>query len=170
MVTAAGRTPRQRALLGSLLFLVVAPGTMGAAVPWLLTGWEPAGSSRAAQVAGILLLGAGIAALLEAFGRFALEGRGTPAPVAPTEELVVGGLYRHVRNPMYLAVVAVVLGQALLLGRPELGWYALAFWAVTATFARAYEEPALLRRHGDSYRVYRSQVPAWIPRLSPWRG
>jgi len=71
---------------------------------------------------------------------------------------------------MYLAVVAVVLGQALLLGRPELGWYALAFWAVTATFARAYEEPALLRRHGDSYRVYRSQVPAWIPRLSPWRG
>jgi protein-S-isoprenylcysteine O-methyltransferase Ste14 len=97
-----------------------------------------------------------------------LEGRGTPAPVAPTERLVVGGLYRYVRNPMYVAVGATIVGQALLLGRPWLLAYAAAFWLVVATFVRVYEEPTLIRRFGREYDAYRSAVPGWWPRRRPW--
>jgi protein-S-isoprenylcysteine O-methyltransferase Ste14 len=91
--------------------------------------------------AGLVLIVVGGAVLLSAFARFVLEGRGTPAPVAPTQKLVVGGLYRYVRNPMYLAVASTIVGQALLLGRPELLAYAAVFLATTAAFARWYEEP-----------------------------
>jgi protein-S-isoprenylcysteine O-methyltransferase Ste14 len=104
-----------------------------------------------------------------AFARFVLEGRGTPAPAAPTEELVVGGVYRHLRNPMYVAVTAVIAGQALLLGSPGLGVYALCFLVVTAAFVKLYEEPLLMRRYGHRYHTYRDNVPGWIPRLRPWR-
>ena len=155
---------------GSLVFLVVIPGTMGGVVPWSLTDWEGRSAPLAVQIAGVALLVAGLSVLLEAFARFALEGCGTPAPVAPTEQLVVGGVYRHVRNPMYVAVTAVIVGQALLLGRGELGWYALGFWVLTASFVRLYEEPTLARRYGQQYRAYRENVPGWLPRLRPWRG
>jgi protein-S-isoprenylcysteine O-methyltransferase Ste14 len=119
---------------------------------------------------GALLLAAAVAALLSAFARFAREGIGTPAPIAPTQRLVVGGLYRHVRNPMYVAVVTAVLGQGLLLGQPVLLFYALALWAVFAAFVRVYEEPVLLDTYGDDYQRFRAAVPAWLPRLRPWRG
>jgi protein-S-isoprenylcysteine O-methyltransferase Ste14 len=161
-----------RAIAGSLLFLVVAPGVVAGVVPWLLTGWEShdeLGGVVVVRAFGVALLVAGIAVLLDAFARFVREGRGTPAPVAPTERLVVGGLYRHVRNPMYLAVEAAILGQALLLGRSVLLAYAgvigVAFWA----FVRLYEEPTLARRYGEEYEAYRRAVPAWWPRLRPWR-
>jgi protein-S-isoprenylcysteine O-methyltransferase Ste14 len=157
-----------RAIAGSLLFLVVGPGVVAGVLPWLLTGWE-AGDELGDLVGVRPLLVAGIAALLDAFARFVREGRGTPAPVAPTERLVVGGLYRHVRNPMYLAVEAAILGQALLLGRSVLLAYAgvitVAFWS----FVRLYEEPTLARRFGEEYEAYRRAVPAWWPRLRPWR-
>jgi protein-S-isoprenylcysteine O-methyltransferase Ste14 len=95
-----------RAALGSLVFLVLIPGTMGGLIPWWITEWQAQPVPLAAQIAGFGLLAAGLAVLLEAFVRFAFEGRGTPAPIAPTEQLVVGGVYRHVRNPMYVAVTA----------------------------------------------------------------
>ena len=91
-------TGRARAAAGSLAFLVVAPGVVAGLVPWLLTGWDANEASRAAVVVGWLLIGSGTAVLLRAFARFVFEGLGTPAPVAPTERLVVGGLYRYVRN------------------------------------------------------------------------
>jgi protein-S-isoprenylcysteine O-methyltransferase Ste14 len=109
------------------------------------------------------------AVLVSAFARFVVEGIGTPAPVAPTERLVVGGLYRYVRNPVYLAVGATIVGQALLLGRPVLLVYALAFAATVAAFVHGYEEPTLAHRFGDDYEKYRRAVPAWRPRLRPWR-
>jgi protein-S-isoprenylcysteine O-methyltransferase Ste14 len=153
------------------VFLVVAPGVVAGLVPWLLTGWEAGddlGDLVVVRVGGAILLAVGIAVLLDAFARFAFEGRGTPAPVAPTERLVVGGLYRHVRNPMYLAVEAAILGQMLLLGRAVLLAYAAivgaAFWA----FVRWVEEPTLARRYGSEYAAYRRAVPAWRPRLRPW--
>jgi protein-S-isoprenylcysteine O-methyltransferase Ste14 len=99
--------------------------------------------------------------------RFVVEGLGTPAPVAPTEHLVVGGLYRYVRNPMYVAVASTIVGQALLLGQLVLLPYAALFLAVTATFVRLHEEPALRRRYGAQYDAYRRAVPGWWPRLSP---
>ena len=111
---------RASAALGSALFLVVAPGVMAGLIPWLLTGWSSTGPPLPVAVLGGALVVSGVGVLLHAFARFAVEGRGTPAPVAPTERLVVGGLYRHVRNPMYVAVGATIVGQALLLGRPWL--------------------------------------------------
>jgi protein-S-isoprenylcysteine O-methyltransferase Ste14 len=161
---------RLRAALGSIVFLLVAPGVVAGAVPWWLTGWESAGPPAVLRVAGALLVLLGAAVLLAAFARFVLEGVGTPAPVAPTEFLVTGGLYRHVRNPMYLAVAATIAGQALLLGRPVLLAYSALFLAVVGAFVRFYEEPTLRRRFGASYERYLSNVPGWLPRLRAWRG
>jgi protein-S-isoprenylcysteine O-methyltransferase Ste14 len=90
--------------------------------------------------------------------------------VAPTERLVVGGLYRFVRNPMYLAVGATIVGRALLLGRPVLLAYAVAFAVLVAAFVRGYEEPTLARRYGERYAAYRRAVPRCWPRRTPWQG
>jgi len=161
---------RARAVAGSLLFLVVAPGVVAGLIPYLLTGWERDGDVGAlATVAGWLLVAGGLAALLPSFARFALEGVGTPAAVAPTEHLVVTGLYRHVRNPMYLAVGSLIAGQALILGRPGLLLYAALFAATVFAFVRGYEEPALTEQFGAEYVAYRRAVPGWWPRLRPYR-
>lgn len=162
---------RARAAAGSLVFLLLAPGVAAAVVPWLLTGWSVDESFAwlPLQLVGALLIVAGAAVLVHAFARFVVEGLGTPAPVAPPEQLVVGGLYRHVRNPMYVAVASTIIGQALLLGRPVLLAYAALFMAAVAAFVRWYEEPTLTRRFGAEYAAYRRAVPAWHPRLHPWR-
>ena len=160
---------RAQAALGSVLFLFVAPGVVAGLVPWLLTGWRSSNPPAALVVIGAALIVLGAGVLLHAFGRFVLEGLGTPAPIAPTERLVVGGLYRHVRNPMYLAVGATIVGQALVLGRPVLLVWAAVFGVAVATFVWGYEEPTLSERYGEEYAAYRRAVPAWWPRLRPWR-
>jgi protein-S-isoprenylcysteine O-methyltransferase Ste14 len=149
---------------------VLAPGVVAGLIPWLLTGWRTEGSPLIARIAGGILIAFGVAFLLHAFARFVLEGLGTPAPVAPTRRLVVGGVYRYVRNPMYLAVGSVIVGQALLLGQPGLLAYAAAFGAIVFGFVRSYEEPTLSARFGASYDAYRRAVPGWVPRLHPWNG
>jgi protein-S-isoprenylcysteine O-methyltransferase Ste14 len=162
-----------RAAAGSLGFLLVAPGVVAGVIPWLLTGWERGGafgSLGLVRVLGVILIVAGVAVLFDAFARFVREGRGTPAPVAPTERLVVGGAYRYVRNPMYLAVGAAIVGQALLLGRLVLLAYAAVFALAVVTFVRGYEEPTLARRYGAQYDAYRRAVPGWWPRRTRWRG
>jgi protein-S-isoprenylcysteine O-methyltransferase Ste14 len=164
------RTPTAAA--GSALFFAIAPGVVAGLIPWWLTGWQVRGSlARWApvRVTGLIMLIAGAIVLVQAFARFVAEGRGTPAPAAPTEHLVIGGLYRYVRNPMYLAVVAAIAGQALALGQPILLGYAAAVWATTAAFARWYEEPTLARQFGAQYEAYRRAVPAWRPRARPWK-
>jgi protein-S-isoprenylcysteine O-methyltransferase Ste14 len=160
---------RARAAAGSLVFLVLAPGVAAGLVPWLLTGWESQDPPLALQIVGGALIAAGAAVLLSAFARFVIEGVGTPAPVAAPQRLVVGGLYRHVRNPMYLAVAATIVGQAALLGQAELLLYALAFMGAVAAFVYLYEQPTLTERFGADYEDYRASVPAWRPRLRPWR-
>src|SRR5207244_8481556 len=97
---------------------------MGGLVPFLLTGWVSHDPSGLVFALGVLLLAIATAVLLHAFARFVMEGAGTPAPVAPTERLVIGGLYRHLRNPMYVAVTAMIIGQALLFDRYVLLAYA----------------------------------------------
>jgi protein-S-isoprenylcysteine O-methyltransferase Ste14 len=156
-----------KAAAGSLLFLFVAPGVVAGLIPWLLTGWDAAGDVPVLLiVAGVALTAAGAAVLLHAFARFVVEGLGTPAPLAPTQHLVVGGLYRYVRNPMYLAVAATIVGQAMILGRPALLLYALLFGAVVWTFVHFYEEPTLARQYGAEYDAYRRAVPGWWPKRS----
>jgi protein-S-isoprenylcysteine O-methyltransferase Ste14 len=152
---------RIRAAVGSAVFLVVAPGVAAGLVPWLLTGWETNAIWVPLKVLGGLTIAAGLAALLHAFARFVVEGVGTPAPPAPPERLVVGGLYRYVRNPMYLAVEGIILGQALLLGQLVLVPYAALFAAAVAPFVYGYEQPTLTRRFGSEYEAYRAAVPAW---------
>ena len=161
---------RAKAAFGSLLFLLVAPGVVAAVIPWSLTGWEAEPVSQPIRGVGIALIALGSGFLLHAFARFVIEGLGTPAPIAPTERLVVGGVYRHVRNPMYLAVGATIVGQSLLLGRPGLLAYAALFGVAVFCFVRLYEEPTLAERYGSSYQAYRDAVPGWLPRLTPWRG
>jgi protein-S-isoprenylcysteine O-methyltransferase Ste14 len=141
-------------------------------VPWWLTGWRfatPLPFWAPARFAGGLLTAAAALVLVSAFARFVIEGLGTPAPVAPTEHLVVGGLYRYVRNPMYLAVFTAIIGQALLFGQSVLVPYALVVGLLMFAFARWYEEPALLDRFGAEYETYRRAVPGWWPRLRPWK-
>jgi protein-S-isoprenylcysteine O-methyltransferase Ste14 len=155
------------AAAGSAVFLAVAPGVVAGLVPWWLTGWrvrEPLPYWMPLRVVGVGLLVGGGAVLVHAFGRFVVEGLGTPAPVAPTRELVVGGLYRYVRNPMYLAVLAAIVGQALALGQLVLLAYAAAVGAAFVAFVHWYEEPTLARRFGDRYQAYREAVPGWWPR------
>ena len=155
---------RGTAAIGSIAFFVVAPGTVAGLIPWWLTSWQVEGAWLPLQVTGAIVIAAGLAVLVQAFARFVIDGFGTPAPVAPTDELVVSGLYRHVRNPMYVAVVAIIAGQALVLGQEVLLVYAAAMWAVFAGFVRLYEEPTLLATYGAQYDAYRREVPAWLPR------
>ena len=162
---------RVMAAAGSAVFFVLGPGLVAGLVPWWLTGWQvrqPRPSWALLRVAGAALIAAGASVLVHAFVQFVREGSGTPAPVAPTERLVVGGLYRYVRNPMYVSVMAAIVGQALALGQLVLLWYAAAIGAVTGAFVRWYEEPTLRRRFGAHYEAYRRAVPAWWPRLRPW--
>jgi protein-S-isoprenylcysteine O-methyltransferase Ste14 len=162
-----------RAAIGTVLFFCVAPGVVIGLGPWLLSRWrmaDPFPFYEPVRVVGALLLVAAVGFLVSAFVRFVVEGLGTPAPAAPTEHLVVGGVYRYLRNPMYVAVVAAILGQALLLGQGVLLWYAAGIGLLQAAFVRFYEEPGLRRRYGAGYDAYRRAVPAWWPRLRPWSG
>lgn len=162
---------RLTAAAGSTLFFAIAPGVVAGLVPWWLTQWQvrgPLAHWAPVRVAGLILLTVGAIVLVQAFARFVAEGRGTPAPVAPTERLVVGGLYRFVRNPMYLAVVAAITGQGLALGQLVLLGYAAVVWVTVASFVRWYEEPTLARQFGAQYQAYRRAVPAWRPRTRPW--
>jgi protein-S-isoprenylcysteine O-methyltransferase Ste14 len=157
---------RARAAAGSSLFLALAPGIVAGAIPYWLTGWEAHDAPLALRMTGGALVAAGVPLLLHAFGRFVIEGIGTPAPVAPTEHLVVGGIYRYVRNPMYLAVVATILGQAALLGQPVLIVWGLVAGATMWAFATGYEEQVLADRFGAEYERYRAEVPGWWPAVT----
>lgn len=154
------------------MWFVLAPGIVAGLVPWLITRWRPGDIGvwwLPMQVLGGVLIVAGVTVLVHAFARFVSEGRGTPAPIAPPERLVVGGLYRYVRNPMYVAVVAVIVGHILLLARFDLLWYAAAVVLLVTAFVMLYEEPELSRRFGPEYAAYRQGVGRWWPRLRPWR-
>jgi protein-S-isoprenylcysteine O-methyltransferase Ste14 len=165
----ASRKPS--AILGSAIFFITAPGVVAGLVPWLASGrYGLPVASWPLAILGAALVAVGLGVLLHAFARFALEGLGTPAPIAPTDRLVVGGVYRHVRNPMYVAVLSIILGQALIFASWQLAAYAVIMGAVMATFVRIYEEPVLLRQYGADYEAYRQNVPGWLPRLTPWRG
>ena len=159
------------AALGSAVFFALAPGVVAGLVPWWLTGWQVRSLPAwwlPLRLAGVVLLVAGTVVLVQAFARFVVEGLGTPAPVAPTRELVVGGLYQYVRNPMYLAVLAAIVGQALALGQLVLLPYAAVVAAAFVAFVHWYEEPTLALQFGARYEAYRGAVPGWWPRRHPW--
>ncbi|MBF8193711.1 isoprenylcysteine carboxylmethyltransferase family protein [Nonomuraea sp. K274] len=165
------RTP---AAVVSAVFFAVAPGIVAVLVPYWITGWRMLDPLHVAVMVPLRLLGAllvlgGLAVLVNAFVRFVVEGFGTPIPVAAPDRLVVGGFYRHVRNPMYVAIFATVIGQAMVFGNPWLLLYVAVMAIPVYAFVRCYEEPHLRRTFGADYDDYRAHVPGWWPRLHPYR-
>jgi len=159
-------------MLASAIFLVIAPGIVAGYVPWRISRWQvgaPLLGTVAFRVIGGLLILAALPVLLDSFARFALQGLGTPAPIFPTRHLVVSGLFRYVRNPMYVAVVSLILGQGLLFGSIRVLEYGIAVWGAFYLFVLIYEEPTLRKTYGPEYEQFCANVPRWIPRLRPWR-
>ena len=164
---------RVLAIAGSAVFLVLAPGTVAGLVPWWISRWRlesPTQGWLPLRIAGGLLIAAGLPVLVDSFARFALQGLGTPAPVFPTRHLVITGLYRFVRNPMYVAVVSVIIGQGLLLGNIRVLEYGAVVWLGFHLFVVGYEEPTLRAKFGPEYELFCATVPRWLPRLDPWSG
>src|SRR6516165_8001435 len=164
---------RTVAVVGTAIFFVFVPCVLAGLVPWWISRWEFRLSFLGVEltrfVAAALIL-ASVAGLVDSFVRFALQGLGTPAPIAPTQHLVVTGLYRYVRNPMYVAVAAVIFGQAVLFGDWRLFAYGALFCLVCHLFVVGYEEPTLKKSFGAEYEAFLINVPRWIPRLTAWLG
>lgn len=130
---------------------------------------EPLAGIFVFRILGVSLIAAGLPVLLDSFRRFATQGLGTPAPIFPTRHLVVSGLYRYVRNPMYVAVVSLILGQGLFFGDLRVLEYGIAIWAAFHLFVLFYEEPTLRTTYGAEYDLFCARVHRWIPRLRPWK-
>jgi protein-S-isoprenylcysteine O-methyltransferase Ste14 len=163
---------RPAAIFGSAVFLVIAPGSIAVLFPYWIDRWQmlpPLLGMSAFRALGVLLICAGFPVLLDSFARFAIEGFGTPAPIAPPRHLVVTGLYRYVRNPMYVAVSSLVFGQGLLFGSVQVLKYGLAVVVGFHLFVLLYEEPALRRKFKNEYDVYCKNVRRWWPRVRPWK-
>jgi protein-S-isoprenylcysteine O-methyltransferase Ste14 len=162
---------RAVAIWGSILFFAIAPVTVAGIVPWWISRWhvDPAffgiGPLR---ILGGVLIAAGLPVLVEAYARFALDGMGTPAPIAPPRHLVVRGVYRHVRNPIYVALLAIIFGQAILLANINLVFYGAVVWLACHLFVVIYEEPNLRRLFGRDFEEFCVAVPRWLPRVRPW--
>ena len=164
---------RIAAIVGSAIFLVIAPGIVAGYVPWRICRWHveaPLLGTSSLRVVGVLLIAEGLSVLLDSFTRFALNGLGTPAPILPTRHLVVTGLYRYVRNPMYIAVVSLILGQGLFFGSVLVLEYGIAVWVAFYLFVLIYEEPTLRKSYGPEYEEFCDNVPRWIPHLRASRG
>jgi protein-S-isoprenylcysteine O-methyltransferase Ste14 len=162
---------RLSAILGSFLFLLIAPGFIAGVVPYWISRWHGGRAfvgSSAVRILGLLLIIFGAPLLLDSFTRFALQGLGTPAPVVPTKHLVVTGLYRYLRNPMYVGVASIIFGQALYFLSIRVLEYGMAICLAFHLFILLYEEPTLRRTFDREYEEFCENVPRWIPRLTPW--
>ena len=155
------------ALLGTIVFVVTVPGSVVVLVPYILSGWRlgpPFLGTELTRWLGVALVVAATPLFFSFVSRFVWEGHGTPAPVAPTRHLVVGGPFRWCRNPGYVAVVTLVAGQALVFARPVILLYAACLWLGFHLFVVFYEEPTLRRTFGAEFDEYCRRVPRWIPR------
>ena len=134
--------------------------------PWAISHWHltpPLLGWFPLRVIGVFMIAAGTPVLLDSFVRFAIQGLGTPAPIAPPQRLVVTGLYRWVRNPMYVSVLLLVIGQGLLFGSVRLLEYGIIVWLGFFAFVLLYEEPQLHRKFGQNTRSSVLRSPAGFP-------
>jgi len=155
-----------RAVLKTLVFTLVVPGTVTYVVPrWLLGSRSLLDLPPGARPIGLMVLLAGTAIYFWCAWDFAAAGRGTPAPTDPPKELVARGLYRYVRNPMYVGISAILLGEALFWRSRALLKYTVAVFGLFFLFIVVYEEPTLQQKFGETYERYRRDVPRWIPRF-----
>lgn len=155
-----------RLLLKNLLFTVLVPGTVAVLLPYRII--NRSGEAlvvdpvRLLLAAPLMILGA--ATYFWCLWDFAVTGRGTPAPIDPPKHLVVRGLYRYVRNPMYVGVLLVIAGWAALFGSGTVLWYGVMIALVFHLFVILVEEPTLRRQFGEAYEAYRGTVPRWVPK------
>ena len=157
--------------LRSAFWTFAFPGFFAGYVPWRYFGVSDADfnwSNPMHLVAG-LFIAVGATLLLTCIYEFAARGRGTLSPADPPTQLVVQGLYRYVRNPMYLSVMTIVTGEILLTGSIDLLWYLLIFFVAASFFVRTYEEPYLRAQFGESYERYLRDVGRWLPRVGKGR-
>ena len=150
--------------LRAVLFIVVVPGAVAGWIPWYVAGapsdvWQ---ASYGAWRLGALLVVAGWAVLLWCAREFALRGRGTPGPWDAPRQLVISGLYRFTRNPMYVGVLTAILGQAIWFHSRSVAWYALLAAVVFQLMVVFYEEPTLEGTFGQQYTEYRRRVRRWL--------
>jgi protein-S-isoprenylcysteine O-methyltransferase Ste14 len=158
--------------LKTLIFTILVPGTVAVIIPWLLLqgAGRPVLFVSSLWMIGLLPLLLGVGLYFWCAGAFTFIGKGTPAPIDAPRVLVVQGAYRWVRNPMYIAVLSVVIGQAILFHSLLLAGYALLLWTIVHTFVVLVEEPSLRAQFGVSYETYLRTVPRWLPRFSRvWR-
>lgn len=162
----------RRSVIISILFTIFGgPGFVLIYVPFWITRFRvPAMEPWWQMVVAAALIAIGIAPLLESAWRFVAVGGGTLMPAVPTEHLVVSGLYRHVRNPMYVGVLTALAGETILFHSRSMVEYALAVALGVHLFVCFYEERTLTRRYGNEYLLYQQHVPRWLPRLTPWSG
>ena len=153
--------------LRSLLWTALLPGLYAGYVPWRFFGLDQVTIEwgNPIHLLSLLVIAAGVSLLAACIWEFAHRGRGTLAPVDPPRQLVVQGLYRYVRNPMYLSVTTIVLGEALLARSVGLLIYWLIWFVLVNLFVIGFEEPMLRRQFGDSYDNYTRTVGRWIPRF-----
>ena len=150
----------------TLLFLIFVPGVVAGYVPLALLRYGAQMEFGLFSYLAFPFWLFGSFMLLWCFWDFVQKGRGTPAPIDPPKELVVSGLYRRVRNPMYVGVLAVIFGHFLWFGYWNLLIYALVIFSAFHLFVTQYEEPNLKKRFGAAYEKYLMEVPRWIPRIS----
>jgi len=161
-----------RNILISVLFIFLGgPALTLVLVPYWITRFRIAPLEPQWQVvlaSGLILFG--LAPLFESALRFVRVGLGTLVPAAPPERLVITGLYRYLRNPMYAGVLVSIAGEAILFRSEDIFIYLAAAWLVSHLFVCLYEEPTLARRYGQHYAFYKRHVPRWLPRFRPWHG
>ncbi len=151
--------------LRSLLFTLVIPGSATVWIPWLILAHRvPSNLTAPLAVLGLVLMAAGAALYSSCLWGFVFSGRGTPAVWDPPVVFVSKGPYRFVRNPMYLAIVSILLGEALFFRSTILAWMAFGFAVGFHLFVVFYEERTLKQRFGASYERYCFQVSRWLPR------
>lgn len=156
-----------RLFLRSAFWTIAFPGFFAGFLPWRYFGLREVDfdMTNPLHLLGGLLIALGAALLLTCIYEFAARGRGTLSPADPPSTLVVQGLYRYVRNPMYLSVLTIVAGEIILTRSVELTMYWLAFFVAANVFVRGYEEPYLRRQFGVSYDDYMRRVGRWVPRF-----
>ena len=161
---------KRKNLLVTLLFtLIGGPGTIGFYIPAWITRWHIPPDGRALRIPlGWLLIALGLIPLFESIIRFLRVGHGTLSPTHPTETLVVSGLYRYARNPMYVGILTLLFGQIILFLSTHLAVYTACVAMVINLFVLFHEEPTLRASYGSQYLDYCRNVPRWLPRLTPW--
>lgn len=149
----------------SLIWTILLPGMMAGYLPWRFFGLRNAHLElrNPVDLLGLLVIAVGVALLGACILEFGRSGGGTLSPLDSPKELVVQGLYRYVRNPMYLSVATILIGECLLVRSSQLSVYAAAWFVGVNLFVIGYEEPTLHREFGDSYKRYVRRVGRWIP-------